>query len=115
MRILIRLNEDEMVWAEELDGNLARLVEIPLSATVNIYDVVRYSPYSVRMERDGPSYRMEAIEEPSGYRAYLTWAVLHRPDAFVAWQEQMAEQQIVVDPAAWITNSVRNLIVALPP
>ncbi len=115
MRILIRLNEDEMVWAEELDGNLARLVEIPLSATANIYDVVRYSPYSVRVERDGASYRMEAIEEPSGYRAYLTWAVLHRPDAFVAWQEQMAEQQIVVDPAAWISNSVRNLIVAMPP
>jgi tetratricopeptide (TPR) repeat protein len=115
MRILIRLDEKEKVWAEELTGNLARLLEIPLSASANVYDVVRYSPYSIKPETDGASYALEAIEEPSGYRAYLTWAVLHKPKEFERWREGMEAEGIVIEPAAWITDTVRNLIIAGPP
>lgn len=115
MRILIRLDENETLWAEELPGNQARLLEIPLSASANVYDVVRYSPYSIKPEKDGASYALEAIEEPSGYRAYLTWAVLHKPKEFETWRETMEAQQMVVEPAAWLTDAVRNLIIALPP
>ncbi|MDQ4078553.1 MAG: hypothetical protein M3220_20220 [Chloroflexota bacterium] len=116
MQLLIRFDDDEegMVRAEAMGADLARLSEIPAVEDVEIYDVVRYDPASKREEPDGVSYRMEELVEPSDYRSYLVWAILHRPKEFVRWNEQMEEEGIIVEPGAWVTEQVRILRVALP-
>lgn len=107
---------EEWVWAEVLDDGQARLLGIPRSETLNVRDVVRYDPTSAS-EVDGVQrYWVQGVVEPSGYRAYLAWVVLHRPAQVEEWLAAMAEVRILVSFGEWVTEGeVRQATVALPP
>ena len=117
MRISIRLSgaEPEMVLAQAVGDCHAQLLDIPRATGANIYDVVRYDLESRQQEEDGISYRMLEVVEPSGYRAYLTWAVIHKPRQFHQWRSKIQRKQIVIQVGEWVNRRVRHLIIALPP
>lgn len=117
MHTFIRLNDEDgaIVRAEILDDHRAKLVEIPRQAGLNIYDVVRYEAASQREEPNGVSYLLSKIIEPSGYRAYLTWAIVHQPRNFYKWNLTMQRKQMIIQVDEWVNRRVRNIIVALPP
>lgn len=112
--VWIRLGE-EQVRAEALGAGRARLLAIPRSEQATLYDVVRYEPASREQGEAGDSFAFLGVAEPSGFRAYLSWAVLHRPREFVAWRLEMERLGVVVEADRWVTEQVRTLIVALPP
>ncbi|MGH2543690.1 MAG: tetratricopeptide repeat protein [Ardenticatenaceae bacterium] len=119
MDIFIRFSDDdELVLAledEEENEHELLLIEIPRSNAANFLDRVRYDPASAREEPGGISYLMEEVVDPSDYRCYLTWAILHRPTDFLAWIDKIEETNILLFPADWIANSlVRRLQVAIP-
>jgi tetratricopeptide (TPR) repeat protein len=115
--IWIRTDEEtgDRVDAERLDGERARLLEIPASGRASIYDVVRFDPASEVLIDGRSTYQMSELLEPSGYQGYLCWALLHRPQEFGAWRGRVEESEIVVQPGGWATSRVRILFLALPP
>lgn len=117
MRIQIQYGEagDEWVWAEALGDGQARLLEIPSREMLNVMDVVRYDLHSLAEGEEAPRYWLEGVVEPSGYRTYLAWAVLHRPAQVEAWQAALREAGIIVSLGAWRTEEVRQISLALPP
>ncbi len=117
MSIWLRLGEEEaeQVRAERVGPDRARLLEIPVSDGATIFDIVRYDPASAQAEREGSSYSFLSVVEPSGYRPYLLWAILHRPAEFDAWRAGMESRGLVVQPAARLRDGLRHLLIALPP
>ncbi|MBA3533677.1 MAG: hypothetical protein H0T73_17305 [Ardenticatenales bacterium] len=116
-RIGIRVGEqgEEVILAEPLGQDLARLLDSPMSNVGALYDVVRYDPSSAQRSDQGMIYRMVEVTAPSGYRAYLTWAVHHKPQQVERWQEELEKEGIVIRPHEWVNDRVRQLIIALPP
>ncbi len=110
----IRVGE-ERVRAEALGEGRARLLAIPRGEQAALYDVVRYDPASRAPDEAGDSFALQEVVEPSGFRAYLSWAMLHRPRDFVQWRLEMERVGVVVEADAWLSGTVRTLILALPP
>ena len=116
MHTFIRLNnEDEaLIQTKVLDDQHVQLMEIPRQAGVNIYDVVSYDPATLREEANGVSYLLSNIIEPSGYRAYLTWGIVHKPRDFYKWNLTMQRKQMIVQVDEWVKRRVRHILIALP-
>jgi tetratricopeptide (TPR) repeat protein len=117
--ILIRVGDEherEVILAEVLGENRARLIAIPIRQQwLGIFDVVQYEPASAQAEGNGTSYALVTVHQHSGYRAYPAWGVMHRPRDYDSWVTEVENGGVVIQEGHWATGSVRQLWVAVPP